>query len=92
MTKTLRSLFPLMALIFLIGGVASAATQPRPEYPRPELVRADWLNLNGEWDFALDLPDTGEERGLPRGSGFDRRSSFRSLRRARSPASASRIS
>lgn len=24
-----------------------------PEYPRPQLVRADWLNLNGSWDYAL---------------------------------------
>lgn len=23
------------------------------EYPRPQLVRRDWLNLNGRWDFAL---------------------------------------
>jgi len=73
MTKTLRSLFPLMALIFLIGGVASAGTQPRPEYPRPDLVRAEWLNLNGEWDFALDLSGSGEERGLPQGAGFDKK-------------------
>lgn len=48
-------------------------TLPRPEYPRPDLVRTDWLNLNGEWDFALDLSDSGEERGLPRGQGFDRK-------------------
>lgn len=27
--------------------------QPRPEYPRPQLVRHDWLNLNGEWQFSL---------------------------------------
>ncbi len=52
---------------------ASVAAIPRPEYPRPELVRTDWLNLNGEWDFALDLSDSGEERGLPRGQGFDRK-------------------
>ena len=71
MNKTLRSLIPLMALIFLIGGIASAGTQPRPEYPRPDLVRAKWLNLNGEWDFALDLSGSGEERGLPQGTGFD---------------------
>lgn len=25
---------------------------PRPEYPRPAFRRADWVNLNGEWDFA----------------------------------------
>ncbi len=24
-----------------------------PEYPRPQLVRADWLNLNGLWDYAV---------------------------------------
>lgn len=24
-----------------------------PEYPRPQLVRNDWINLNGEWDFAF---------------------------------------
>ena len=29
---------------------------PFPEYPRPQLVREDWLNLNGEWDFLGDGP------------------------------------
>src|SRR5258708_1763424 len=24
---------------------------PLPEYPRPQLVRADWMNLNGIWQF-----------------------------------------
>ncbi|MGQ9801262.1 MAG: glycoside hydrolase family 2 protein [Candidatus Saccharicenans sp.] len=48
------------------------SSQPRPEYPRPDLVRDRWLNLNGRWDFALDLSDSGEERGLPEGRGFDR--------------------
>ena len=23
------------------------------EYPRPQLVREDWLNLNGLWDYAI---------------------------------------
>lgn len=24
-----------------------------PEYPRPQLERADWVNLNGEWEYAI---------------------------------------
>lgn len=24
-----------------------------PEYPRPQLVRSEWLNLNGLWDYAI---------------------------------------
>jgi len=31
-----------------------------PEYPRPQFVRADnWINLNGEWDFAFDDTNRG---------------------------------
>jgi len=34
-------------------------TTPRPEYPRPQFVREQWYNLNGEWDFQLDPSNTG---------------------------------
>ena len=27
---------------------------PRNEHPRPDRMRADWLCLNGEWDFEID--------------------------------------
>ncbi|HZT43233.1 MAG TPA: glycoside hydrolase family 2 TIM barrel-domain containing protein [Chthonomonadaceae bacterium] len=47
---------------------------PRPEYPRPQFVRKDWLNLNGEWEFALDAYDQGLRRGWDRDqSGFKRK-------------------
>ena len=32
---------------------------PRPEYPRPHFVRDEWLNLNGEWEFAFDDDEVG---------------------------------
>ena len=28
-------------------------TNAHPEYPRPQLVRPDWLNLNGLWNYAV---------------------------------------
>ncbi|MHA4813198.1 AbfB domain-containing protein [Streptomyces aculeolatus] len=34
---------------------------PLPEYPRPQLTRPDWANLNGIWDFAV----TGRDAGPP---------------------------
>jgi len=48
-------------------------TVPRPEYPRPDLVRQDWLNLNGEWQFAFDDGDIGLKEGWIGGRDFDRR-------------------
>lgn len=26
---------------------------PLPEYPRPQMVRPSWMNLNGEWEYAI---------------------------------------
>ena len=40
------------------------AAVPRAEYPRPQFVRADWLCLNGAWQFEIDQADSGLERGL----------------------------
>lgn len=37
-----------------------------PDYPRPQLVRRDWLNLNGLWDYAIaakDAPKPGKWDG-----------------------------
>ncbi len=30
---------------------------PRPEYPRPQLVRQSWTNLNGMWRYAITAGD-----------------------------------
>ncbi|MBE6591166.1 MAG: beta-galactosidase [Ruminococcaceae bacterium] len=34
----------------------------RKEYPRPQLVREDWLCLNGQWEFEIDNSESGEAR------------------------------
>ncbi len=46
---------------------------PRPEHPRPDLYRKDWLNLNGYWDFRFDFGKSGIEEDAPKGLGFDRK-------------------
>ena len=50
------------------GVVAMAKSQPeplipRPEHPRPQARRAEWLNLNGVWEFA-ETDDDGDESYL----------------------------
>ena len=45
---------------------------PRLEYPRPQFVRAAWLNLNGPWGFAFDPGLSGIQRGLPQAEKLDR--------------------
>ena len=45
---------------------------PRPEYPRPQFQRADWVNLNGPWSFTFDPGKSGMERSFNASAGFDR--------------------
>ena len=35
-------------------------TNALPDYPRPQMVRAEWINLNGLWDYAI-AADTVEQ-------------------------------
>lgn len=37
---------------------------PRPEYPRPQFERSQWLCLNGIWEFEIDQGDSGLHRDL----------------------------
>jgi len=42
------------------------ASIPRPEHPRPQFERSEWLNLNGQWAFEIDEANSGIDRNLPK--------------------------
>ena len=44
---------------------------PRSEYPRPQMVRDAWVNLNGQWEFQFDHGRTGRERGVQKAEHLD---------------------
>ncbi len=44
-----------------------------PGYPRPQFVRPDWMELNGEWDFAFDDTLCGEKEGWYLKETFDKK-------------------
>lgn len=58
MKKLLTTLFALICL----NGFANP--QPRPEYPRPQFERSQWVNLNGTWNFEFDFGESGKDRSL----------------------------
>ena len=67
--KKLPNLASLAAVLAVLmsGTIAMAAAVPRPEHPRPDLLRDNWLTLNGEWQFEIDKAADGEARGLTYG-------------------------
>ncbi len=46
---------------------------PRSEHPRPQLIRNEWLNLNGEWTFRFDPGRSGSEAGWQNSHGFEQK-------------------
>ncbi|UCF37039.1 MAG: glycoside hydrolase family 2, partial [Acidobacteriota bacterium] len=44
---------------------------PLPEHPRPDLMREEWVNLNGTWQFAFDQKDEGGTRNWGLGNPED---------------------
>lgn len=45
----------------------TTATDQDGSYPRPQLVRAQWLDLSGPWEFAYDDSDRGNALGWTHG-------------------------
>ena len=59
----------LLSLLLLLTA-ATGFGIPRPEYPRPQFERTDWLNLNGTWSYEFDFAESGMERDLFKSEGF----------------------
>ena len=38
------------------------AVIPRSEHPRPDLLRENWMTLNGKWQFEIDKAADGESQ------------------------------
>ena len=38
---------------------------PRNEYPRPDMVRSEWLNLNGIWEFGIGAENEKTDPFMP---------------------------
>jgi hypothetical protein len=60
LATALLVLSPLLLAPAAAGQAARASDLPLPEHPRPDLERADWINLNGSWAFRFDQADAGE--------------------------------
>jgi len=58
-----RYLAAVVCVLLLASGMAGAADIPRPEHPRPDMQRAQWMNLNGEWEFAETDDDAASYLG-----------------------------
>ncbi len=40
----------------------SAQEIPRPEHPKPQFQREQWMNLNGKWNFMFDPGNSGKQK------------------------------
>lgn len=55
---------PTIALGALAVPMNLPAAVPLPEHPRPDWERREWVNLNGEWDFAFGADQTNFTRKI----------------------------
>lgn len=63
-----RTLMTTAIPLLLLSFVSPASAQiPLAEHPRPDFQRAQWLNLNGAWDFRFDKDNVGLDQNWAAG-------------------------
>jgi len=55
-----RDTKPFQSELITIWGAEVNAKNAWTEYPRPQLQRKDWMNLNGNWDYAISSVEQSE--------------------------------
>lgn len=61
-------------LFCMVASSSFSGDIPLPEHPRPEFMRSEWINLNGEWDFRFDAENMGlTEKWNNRPVGFNQK-------------------
>lgn len=65
-----RIILTILAFSLALG-LSAQTSIPRPEYPRPQFERADWVNLNGPWTYTFDFGKSGRQRNFANSEGFD---------------------
>ena len=60
----MKKLFAVALLALMNVWNVFSADVPRPEYPRPQFERTDWVNLNGTWTYEFDFGNSGKDRKL----------------------------
>ena len=69
----------LLLLINISDGFSEST--PRPEYPRPQFERSEWINLNGTWTFQFDFGNSGKTVNYNLRRNFPKTSLYPSVRR-----------
>ncbi len=65
----MKSFFSILIILIFLSN-SNAQSIPRPEYPRPQFERTDWVNLNGEWSYTFDFGKSGLQHNFQKSTGF----------------------
>ena len=68
----MKTIIQFFSVLFIALCCACSSTEttseviPLPEHPRPDFERAQWVNLNGHWNFTFN--ESAARQGLADGS------------------------